>query len=123
LGTGDSNIRFTPVAVFNTGILAGVNIRSFSKGGFNSCAISDVGQAYCVGDNSSNALGINNALAYSYSALPVDTSGLLNNIHLTNLSTGSYYTCALDEHGDTYCWGQSYSNGSIIVIKKNLTIP
>jgi alpha-tubulin suppressor-like RCC1 family protein len=42
----------------------------------------------------------------------VDTSGVLAGKTLTQVTSGAYYTCALDSTGAAYCWG-SNANGQL----------
>ena len=69
------------------------------------------GSGFCWGRNSSGQLG---DASSSNSSVPVavDTSGVLAGKTLTQVTSGAYYTCALDSTGAAYCWG-SNANGQL----------
>jgi alpha-tubulin suppressor-like RCC1 family protein len=78
---------------------------SISAGALHSCAI-ESGKAYCWGSNDAGALGDENT---SDSTVPVavDTSGVLAGKTLTQIAAGQSHTCALDNTGVAYCWGEN----------------
>jgi alpha-tubulin suppressor-like RCC1 family protein len=69
----------------------------------HSCEIQS-GQAFCWGDNTSGELG-NNSTISSTVPVPVYTGGVLTGVTLTEITTGTTYTCALSSTGLLYCWG------------------
>lgn len=73
----------------------------------STCALDINGVAYCWGDNTRGQLGIGNTdnspvakkiATGGNSAIPVGDK-------LIDISVGSLYTCAVDEHGKAFCWG------------------
>ena len=69
----------------------------------HSCMIV-TGQAYCWGDNTYGELGDDSTVS-STAPVPVDTSGELSGVTLTQITAGNGYTCALASTGRAYCWG------------------
>jgi len=104
-----------PVATV-AGLLAGVQLAvapraaaatshatTIASGFAHGCAIRG-GKAYCWGDNSGGALG-NGSAASRRVPTPVSTAGVLSGKTLTQITTGSGFSCALDSAGAAYCWG------------------
>jgi alpha-tubulin suppressor-like RCC1 family protein len=87
-----------------------------AAGNIHSCEI-DSGKAYCWGDNSNGELGNNSTMT---SSVPVAawTSGVLSGVTLTEITTGTNFSCALSAAGAAYCWGLGTSgqlgNNSIL---------
>ena len=85
-----------------------------SADGLHSCAISS-GKAYCWGYGPDGALG-DGSTANSDVPVAVDTSGVLADKTLTQITTGFDDTCVLDSAGAAYCWGNNHAgalgNGS-----------
>jgi len=79
-----------------------------ASGAYHTCAIDTYGQVYCWGNNGNGQLG-NNSYTSTPVAVAIDTSGVLNGKTVTQVSGGSYRTCALDTDGQVYCWGRSYA--------------
>ena len=84
-----------PVAVVGlsdaTAIAAGI---------YHTCAATSTGKAVCWGSNYSGLLGDG---TMNPSAVPVAVSGLNGVIAVA--ADGGYFTCALRDAGDVYCWG------------------
>jgi alpha-tubulin suppressor-like RCC1 family protein len=106
--TTDSNV---PVAVNTSGALAGKSLTQITTGNGFACALDTTGKAYCWGDNSQGQLGTNN---FNSSLVPVAvfTGGVLNGVSLTQISSGTNSTCAMDASSNVYCWGQN-GNGQL----------
>jgi len=88
------------------------NIKKFSIGDDNTCAVSNSGNAYCWGRSLDGVLGDNNnstdrwtpIRVYAGASDAVDNDGTyLNNIK--DITTGAYYSCATANSGYVYCWG------------------
>ncbi len=94
LGTGQPALGSVPQL---TEITAGI---------YHTCALEN-GQAYCWGDNGYDELGNGTSGGYSTVPEPVDASGVLAGLTLTQISAGGFDTCALDSAGAAFCWGQS----------------
>jgi len=76
---------------------------TIASGNIHSCEI-DGGKAYCWGDNSNGELGNNSTMT---SSVPVAawTGGVLSGATLTQIATGTNFSCALSAAGAAYCWG------------------
>jgi len=66
----------------------------------HACAIDYSGQAWCWGNGGSGRLGNG---ASSNSAVPVQVSQ--GSLRFVSITAGYSSTCALDDTGDAYCWG------------------
>ena len=104
LGDGTITDRHSPVAVDTSGALNGVTLTHISTGNHHTCALSSDGKAYCWGSNSSGRLG-DGTTTNRHTPVAVDTSGALNGVTLTHISTGFQHTCAVASTGKAYCWG------------------
>lgn len=105
LGTGLSAYNSMPLAVVNTGVLAGKTISSISSSGvYHTCAIASDNQAYCWGYNVYGQLGNNTTID---APLPsaVTNTGVLAGKTVKSLTTGNYHTCAIASDDQAYCWG------------------
>jgi alpha-tubulin suppressor-like RCC1 family protein len=84
-----------------------------SAGTDNTCAVATTGFAYCWGNNSDGKLGcstvINPTCPSTSTNVPVavDTSGVLTDKTVTEITAGDTHTCALDSDGNAYCWGSN----------------
>lgn len=77
------------------------------SGSSHACSLTHQGTALCWGDNYWGALGDGTRQA-STSPVPVVTSGVLAGKRLTAVTAGTIHTCALDDGGAAYCWGDGY---------------
>ncbi len=108
----DSNV---PVAVSNTGILAGKTITHLSLDGYGgpNCVVAD-GAPYCWGYGTTGGLG-NGANLTSNVPVAVNVSGVLAGKTITDITTYEYHSCVVAS-GAAYCWG---GNGSAQLGKGN----
>eukprot|EP00551_Chaetoceros_affinis_P001217 CAMPEP_0203649772 /NCGR_PEP_ID=MMETSP0088-20131115/22742_1 /ASSEMBLY_ACC=CAM_ASM_001087 /TAXON_ID=426623 /ORGANISM="Chaetoceros affinis, Strain CCMP159" /LENGTH=94 /DNA_ID=CAMNT_0050508295 /DNA_START=1 /DNA_END=282 /DNA_ORIENTATION=+ len=67
------------------------NVSAIALGGWHSCALNNVGDVYCWGDN--------------YGSTPTIIVGI-NSVR--NIAVGGYHSCAVDDGGLLYCWGSNY---------------
>jgi alpha-tubulin suppressor-like RCC1 family protein len=113
LGNNSTTNSDVPVAVVSSGVLAGKTLTQITAGNGFACALDTAGKAYCWGDNSSGQLGINSSTP-STSPVPaaVYTGGVLNGVSLTQISSGTSTTCAMDAASNVYCWGVN-GNGQV----------
>ena len=76
---------------------------TIAAGNIHSCEISS-GKAFCWGDNSNGEIGNNTTMP---SRVPVAawTGGALSGVTLTEITTGTNFSCALSAAGAAYCWG------------------
>jgi alpha-tubulin suppressor-like RCC1 family protein len=87
------------------GLPVGVSsFTQFSTGEDHSCALDTNGRAYCWGRNFCGALG-NGTYGDQYSSsMPVPVT-MPAGVTFTKISAGGICTvCALDTHGNAYCW-------------------
>lgn len=76
LGNNSTTQSNVPVAVTNTGVLAGKSIVSISAGGSYTCAIASDNQAYCWGSNQYGQLGNNPATGSNVPVAVINTGVL-----------------------------------------------
>ncbi|MCK5095960.1 MAG: hypothetical protein KAR24_01255, partial [Candidatus Pacebacteria bacterium] len=89
------------------------NIKQIINGDNNSCVLSNIGNVYCWGSDSSGQLGDNQATTdrltpirvHDGAAVAEDTDGTYL-INIKQITAGKWYVCALSNSGNTYCWGR-----------------
>src|ERR1022692_139709 len=107
LGNGSTVGSSVPVAVDTSGVLAGQVLTQITAGGAYTCALDAAGAAYCWGDNRSGQLGDGGTVSNSSVPVAVNTSGVLADRTLTQITADGYHTCVLDAVGAAYCWGDN----------------
>ena len=106
LGNGTTTSSSSPVQV-TSGTVAQI-----TTGLYHTCALTALGAAYCWGYGTYGQRGDNNSLTATQSTpAAVITTGVLLGKTLSQISAGTYHTCATDSTGLVYCWGQD-SSGS-----------
>ena len=114
-GVSESGIQGSPIQVKSlNGLSVLGGIEQISSGRKHTCALKYDGSVYCWGLGESGRLGNGDDLNES-STLPVQVKGPNGNGFLgaiVRLNTGGNHTCALNEKGIVYCWGQG-SNGQL----------
>jgi len=85
-------------------VLSGKKLVAITTGLYFTCALSDVGKAYCWGAGSYGQLG-NGGASYSLTPVAVSTSGVLQGKTLVAIDAGDEHVCAVDSAGRAYCWG------------------
>jgi alpha-tubulin suppressor-like RCC1 family protein len=108
LGNGTTTGSSGPVAVSTSGALAGQSLTQISAGESYTCAVDAAGAAFCWGVNTSGVLG-NGGIANTSVAAAVNTHGVLAGKALVQITAGGDHTCAVDNAGALYCWGQNTS--------------
>ncbi len=88
----------TPVAVSIT------NASAVSSGGWHSCALVSGGTVECWGDNGNGELG-NGTTSDSGTPVAVYSSGTTPLTNVTQVSAGSWHSCAVISGGTIDCWG------------------
>lgn len=103
LGDSTTTNRDAPVAVNDSGVLAGKTVTNIAAGHGHACAVAD-GLAYCWGGGGNGRLGRGST---SSSSVPVavSTSGALNGKTVVQVGLGSGHSCALTADGIVACWG------------------
>jgi alpha-tubulin suppressor-like RCC1 family protein len=96
---------------------------TISAGNIHTCEINS-GKAFCWGDNSNGELGNNSTMT---SSVPVAawTGGVLSGVTLTQIATGTNFSCALSAAGAAYCWGLGTSGqlGNNSVTSSGVPVP
>jgi alpha-tubulin suppressor-like RCC1 family protein len=96
---------------------AGVSWASISAGGSHTCALSDTGDIFCWGNDSSGQLG-NGAAISGIQASPSPVDGPVG-VGWVSISAGTFHTCGVTGVGHAFCWGSDDSgqlgNGASIV--------
>jgi alpha-tubulin suppressor-like RCC1 family protein len=79
-----------------------------TTGSTHACALTSKGEAYCWGANNVGQLGIGSTTS-KQTPTAVSTTGVLAGKKLVSISTNpnSTSTCALDDGGVAYCWGDN----------------
>ncbi|MCU0776037.1 MAG: cadherin-like beta sandwich domain-containing protein, partial [Akkermansiaceae bacterium] len=104
LGTGNSASSLLPVAVQQTGALAGKRVTALGAGRFHTLALCDDGTVFGWGSNSGGELGDGSTTNRN---VPVATSmtGALAGKRIVAFSTGGSHTLALCDDGTVAAWG------------------
>jgi alpha-tubulin suppressor-like RCC1 family protein len=113
---GDNSVteRRAPVAVTNTGVLAGKTIKAIAAGTSHTCALASDNLVYCWGLNGNGQLGDNST---TQRLVPVavnmanGTSALYGKT-VKAIAAGASHTCALASDNLVYCWGLN-GNGQL----------
>ncbi len=102
LGNGFIFDRNVPTLVTNpTGITGWKNI---GVGRNHSCAIADNDQAYCWGGGMNGTLGNGSTSDQNTPILVTNPAGISS---WKTIQTGAFYTCAIADNNQAYCWGES----------------
>ncbi len=80
------------------------DIGSISAGDAHTCALDTLGNAWCWGVNPDGRLGNGTNIA---STIPVAVAMPANRT-FTKITAGAVHTCALDQLGAAWCWGNGY---------------
>ena len=99
LGIGVADEAAHPVPQIVRG---GLKFKSLSVGANHTCALTDLGTAYCWGQNSFGQLGIGSLVS---SATPVQVAGKLT---FGSVDAGSTHTCGITMSGIAFCWGGNW---------------
>lgn len=103
LGDGAEDARRQPTEVDHPGADDGRFWVEVSAGHDHSCALDDMGTAWCWGLNDEGQLG-DDSTTKSSSPVSVDTSSI-GDPTFASISAGRKFTCAVDTSNTTYCWG------------------
>ena len=97
---------YVPSLISTESIFSGSTVTSLSINNVSACSVVS-GKAYCWGDNSMNNLGILGSPSTSYLPTQVNTTGVLANKYLTQISLSNRHACALATDGTAFCWGDN----------------
>ena len=104
LGNGQAPASSVPVAVRDTGVLAGEALIDVEAGSYHTCALSDDGDVFCwgaiLGDGTNQTS--TKPVAADLSKIPLDET-------VTSLHSAFDTVCAITDVGHAYCWGSSRS--------------
>lgn len=103
VGNGGADRAFNASPSKVIGLPAG-KVTNVSSGDTTTCAIADGGKGYCWGANWGGQIGDGTGND-SYTAVAVDTSGVLNGVSLASMSSYMDMTCAASTNA-VYCWGE-----------------
>ena len=81
-------------------VLGGLSFREITTGFGHSCALTDIGEAYCWGDSSMTGTASSLTSPPETIPAPVATS-----LRFQSIDSGAQHTCALSQSGEPYCWG------------------
>jgi alpha-tubulin suppressor-like RCC1 family protein len=84
------------------------SVTSIDVGFMHICIITNIGKAYCGGQNLNRSLGTGSSAEWS------DMSAVLlpSDVTVSHISAGRYHTCAVTTNGVLYCWGKN-ENGRL----------
>lgn len=109
LGNNSTNSSNTPVAVLDSGALAGKTIKSVRSGTYHICANTNDNMAFCWGSNTYGALSQELNMINSSVPVKVYSSGVLSRLSIKQVSGGTNYSCLLASDDNVYCWGTNNS--------------
>ncbi len=107
-GSGDAKDEYgerKPAALVQLDAVGSPRLTSVDAGDKHTCALSRAGNTYCWGSDDEGQLGNGSAAGTAYVPEPVVVSHLAADLRFTEISTGAAHTCALDDRGRAYCWG------------------
>jgi alpha-tubulin suppressor-like RCC1 family protein len=106
LGDTTTTHRFAPVAVSNSGVLAGKTVVAIAAGGGRSHALCSDGTLAAWGENDRGQLGDNSTTNRS-APVTVVTSGVLSGKTPVAIAAGAYHSVALCSDGTLAAWGRN----------------
>lgn len=99
----DAGDNETPASLGD--VVVGGPVRQVSAGGIHVCALLDAGTVRCWGENSAGQLGYLHANNIGDNETPASAGDVNLGGTATQLSVGTYFTCALMSTGNVRCWG------------------
>ncbi len=111
IGNGEVSDTDTPTTLE----VAGVTFTQVALGGGHSCALSDDGDVYCWGSNSSGQIGIGGEVGTFEACSDEQNQCVLTPTQVTlpaaatMIDSGGAHTCALLEGNRVFCWGTNDS--------------
>jgi len=118
LGNGTTTNSALPVAV-----AGGLSFQLIAAGGFvigHTCGLTDMGDAYCWGDNQRGQLGIGTGDLNPHAVPDLVSGGLVFKWLTAGLGQ---HSCGLTELGAAYCWGSNTVGALGNRSKKNSAVP
>ena len=116
LGNNSTTMSKVPIAVVQTGVLAGKRVVAISAGMYHSLALCSDGTVATWGYNGSGQLGNGGGFQSSSVPVAVPTNGVLAGKTVVAISAGIYHSLALCSDGTLAAWGSNWDgelgNGS-----------
>jgi len=106
LGNGTTTTSLVPVAVTDTGVLAGKTVTAIAAGNGYSLALTSDGKVYAWGYNAIGQLG-NGATTTSLVPVAVTATGVLAGKTVTAIAARDGHSLALASDGKVYAWGSN----------------
>jgi alpha-tubulin suppressor-like RCC1 family protein len=106
LGNGTNSSGFVPVAVTQTGVLAGKSVVAISVGGYHSLALCSDGRVVAWGRNTYGQLGDGGMIDSNVPVLVPETGALVGR-KVVAITTGLYHSLALCSDGTVVAWGRN----------------
>lgn len=96
-GSSDTTSRLVP-----TKVTGGLKFTSLITGGLQTCGLTNLGDAYCWGQDAEGELGDGTPTGSRPSPTPVS-----GGLKFATLTAGNSHTCGLTSAGVAYCWGNN----------------
>jgi len=122
LGTGNTNLSYTPIAVVKTGAFSGKTVKSISSGTSHVCAIASDDLAYCWGDGNVGQQGVGSNTANNVPTAVLN-SGALSLKTIKQVALGGNSSCVVASDNKAYCWGANTSGQLGIGSATNSNVP
>lgn len=122
LGTGTSPHVLAPIAVDDSGVLAGRVITAVAAGSYFSLALADDGRVYSWGTNQHGQLGDNSQVNRS-APVAVDHTGVLAGKTVIAISAGLNHCLALTSDGQAHAWGYGFGGNLGNNSQANSSVP
>ena len=115
-GIGSIGIGVLDDQVYNTPqkVASNETFTALDGDWYHFCAVADSGDVYCWGYNRDGGIGVDPATGpetcVGFGGVPCASSPVLaDGQHTyTDVAVGYFHSCAIDDAGDTYCWGTNY---------------
>jgi alpha-tubulin suppressor-like RCC1 family protein len=107
LGNDDAGTDSDVPVPVTGGALTGRTVVDVTVGTAHACALDDGGRVSCWGADDQGQLGDGGGAGDSPVPVAVDTAGALSGKTVTAITAGARSTCALDDDGKAYCWGDN----------------
>ncbi|WHN65771.1 hypothetical protein [Cysteiniphilum sp. QT6929] len=124
LGSGESyEYALEPVSVVLGDASAGNQWQNIAVGFYHTCALNQLGDAYCWGSNYKGELG-NGSFQESNTPKALANGEIPQGVKLTEMQSGASFSCALATDKHVYCWGNN-QNGVLGagITNPNKTVP
>lgn len=107
IGNGSTTDSYAPSPASVSGILGGgKTIRQVKANYEHTCVLISSGDVYCWGAGDKGQLG-NGSTSDSTSPVKVNMLSITADNTISDIASGSNYSCALTTRGYVYCWGEN----------------